>query len=174
MVVAFAVAALVFAAPVQLGEVHEEGVIPLVAAILDAEPRTTVDVTINSPGGRVDVGLAVIGLMEMAQREKMVRFRCHAGDIVASMATVIFAQCDERRAQKNTRFLIHPVWVVTRGNGDQLREAAKRLDFLTHVLYSIISERTGYPVVSIHARAAGDWWFNTREAVRIGLVNRAN
>lgn len=163
---------LLFGSIPTLGVITEDSIQPIIQRIVEAPNGSTVEIHFDSPGGSVAAGLVLIDTMETAQTLRRVRFLCTGGDLVASMAVTVFAQCDTRAAHLATRFLIHPVSTEIRGNAADFRKEAKKLDFISRLLFAIISERTGYPLESLWELAgARDWWFGRATALRMGLVN---
>lgn len=67
---------------------------------------------INSPGGSVGIGMAIIDAMTVAKK-RGVRFYCLTGVLAASMGFNILAECDFRYALPNAKLLFHPVSIST-------------------------------------------------------------
>jgi hypothetical protein len=82
---------------------------------LSSKSRKPIYLMINSPGGGVTVGFAIIGAMERAKK-RGVEFRCGVTGMAASMAFQILTHCDKRYALPYTMLLWHPVRVVFGGN----------------------------------------------------------
>jgi len=73
-----------------------------------------IHIIINSPGGSVRVGYAIVAAMERA-RSRGVTFHCSVTGMAASMAFQILAHCDKRYALPYSALLWHPVRVVLGG-----------------------------------------------------------
>lgn len=69
---------------------------------------------INSPGGSVGAGTAVLDAMAVAKR-RGVRLICASGVMAASMGYIILAACDERYTLRSTKLLFHPMSISVRG-----------------------------------------------------------
>lgn len=82
---------------------------------MSRESKDSIDFLINSPGGAVGPGMAVVDSMIMA-KERGVRFRCFVGVLAASMAFIILTECDERYALPNAKLLFHPISLSTPGS----------------------------------------------------------
>ncbi len=74
---------------------------------LASKSRKPIDIIIDSPGGSVNAGLYFIEAMHALQ-EKNIVIRCHVENLAASMAYVIFTQCNERNALPYALLLFHP------------------------------------------------------------------
>lgn len=66
-----------------------------------------IDLVIQSPGGRIDVGRTIIQAMKIAQVRGHV-VRCVVVSYAASMAFSILANCSERYALAEAQMLYHP------------------------------------------------------------------
>lgn len=72
-----------------------------------ARGEEVIDLVIHSPGGSVYAGEVFIASMKAVQK-RGVKIRCFVPNYAASMAFVIFTQCDERYALPNALLLFHP------------------------------------------------------------------
>lgn len=77
---------------------------------LSSESSEPITLVINSPGGAVLPGAQFVSAMRVAQ-SRGVKFRCVVPMLAASMAYIIFNECDERYALDNALFLWHDVAV---------------------------------------------------------------
>jgi ATP-dependent Clp protease protease subunit len=88
------------------------------------ESNEPIYMLLNSPGGMVLPGMVFVDAMKAAQA-RGVRFICLSNVMAASMAFIIYSECDERYARKNTRLLFHPMSMST--SGSRLQELATDL-----------------------------------------------
>lgn len=88
-----------------------------IARDIEKMSRTSgnIDMLINSPGGSVYVGMAIVEAMRAAKSRGVV-FRCAVGVMAASMGFIILNECNERYAFSNARLLFHPVSLSVRGS----------------------------------------------------------
>jgi ATP-dependent Clp protease protease subunit len=135
------------------------------------DPESPVDLRINSPGGEVLSGLAVIDTI--AQLRCPVATTC-AG-MAASMASVLLA-CGtrgQRRATANARVLIHQPWAGQfQGQATDLERAAEEILRQRARIDEILAAATGQPVGRIHRDTERDTWFSAQEAREYGLVDQ--
>ena len=90
-----------------------------------------VTLLIDSPGGRVDVGMAFVETMRAAQSQG-VHFTCIIDGKAMSMALVIFSECDTRRAVFGSRLMWHSAafGACVRFNTFTLQELSQQMDEL--------------------------------------------
>jgi len=85
-----------------------------------------IDLIINSPGGHVAVGYAIVQAMSIAKHRGHT-VRCVVVSYAASMAFTILAHCSERYALQQAKMLYHPPRIFAMG-------------VITHDLASLLSE----------------------------------
>ena len=100
------------------------------------------DVRINSPGGYVMEGLAILNAFARAKQNGR-RVVCHIDGLAASMASVIAMIGDEVIMADNALMMIHNPWDCACGDANELRRAADQLDRIRDQLVGIYSARTG-------------------------------
>jgi hypothetical protein len=86
-------------------------------AILHLSKKSTdpVYLVINSPGGSVFVGMQILSAMEIAKTRGVV-FKCLVPMAAASMAFIIYNECNERYALGGSLFLWHGIRTSMRGS----------------------------------------------------------
>ncbi len=111
--------------------VVDGGILEVATAIdrLSAADQTPIDIIINSPGGAVLPGIQVVSAIRVAQ-SRGVRFRCFVPVMAASMAMIIFNECDDRFALDQALFLWHSIRVNFRGSLTPQAAAAARHQML--------------------------------------------
>lgn len=138
---------------------------------LEAEdPDAPIDVRINSPGGDVLAGLAMLDTM----RNLSCPVGTTAAGLAASMASVLLAAGSKgrRRATANARILIHQPWSQGfQGQATDLERTAQEILRQRALVDDILAEATGQPVDRIHKDTDRDTWFSADEAVVYGLVD---
>jgi ATP-dependent protease ClpP protease subunit len=163
-------------APVELfigpvdGDTSGEFIVALRAAVKRGEPF--VNVTIDSPGGDVFEGLAIIEEMRAAARAGT-RTVCVVDGLAASMGHVILQACDVRLMKRTAVLMAHEVAVSgVGGKPDALRRLAQRLDDIGHWLAIMESARMNITVEEFEARIKDrEWFFGAAEAVAVGAVD---
>lgn len=132
-------------------------------------PEEEITIYINSPGGDVLSGMAVVDLIKMIPTP--VKTIC-AG-IAASMGAVIFLAGDKREMMPNSRLMIHDPSTGGSMDGMKPAEIEQHLNHLKKVqemLAGHIAERTGKTVEEVLGVTANDTYFDAKEAVDFGLA----
>jgi len=81
---------------------------------LTVSDKSPVSLIINSPGGAVLPGIQFVSAMRIA-KSRGVKLRCFVPVMAASMAMIIFNECNERYALDNALFLWHSIRIGLRG-----------------------------------------------------------
>lgn len=130
---------------------------------------------IDSPGGSVGAGLALIGTMKKARAESNVHFMCIVGGMAASMgAAILELGCDVRLMTPGSMLLFHEpsMWDVG-GTEHDLRDLANKLADTNHYLAIMLAHRLGMSTEDFEARIKGrDWWLDSKEALDVGAVDQ--
>lgn len=140
------------------------------AAAVDALPdgTTQINLLINSPGGEVWDGLAILNTL----RKHPARVVATVEGIAASAASFIAAGCDEMVMARNSEVYIHNAWGFASGDAEDMRAAAEDLDRLDLNLASIYAEKSGKTVEYWLAEMPRDRFMTAEEAVESGLADR--
>ena len=137
---------------------------------LDSEdPTKDISFYINSPGGNVTSGLAILSTMGLISAP--VSTVC-VGQ-AASMAAVLLA-CGtkgKRFALPYSRIMTHQVRGGTEGTGTDMEIQLKEALRLKTTLNQILSERTGQPLEKVVADNERDYFMGPEQAVEYGLVD---
>jgi ATP-dependent protease ClpP protease subunit len=140
-----------------------------VGGVLDAlsDSVTQIILRINSPGGEVFEGIAILNLLR-AHRASVTAV---VDGLAASAASVIAAGCDETVMSPGTQLMIHSPWSFAGGNAADLRKSAAVLDSIESSLIEVYAAKAGekdWP-----ALLAAETWLNAAQAVEFGLADRA-
>ncbi|MDR6142045.1 ATP-dependent Clp endopeptidase proteolytic subunit ClpP [Microbacterium foliorum] len=140
------------------------------AAAVDALPDGTTEILllINSPGGEVWDGLAILNTL----RKHPARVVAVVEGIAASAASFIAAGCDEMVMARNSEVYIHNAWGYASGDAEDMRAAAEDLDRLDMNLATIYAEKSGKTVDYWLAEMPRDRFMTAEEAVESGLADR--
>lgn len=139
-------------------------------AAVDAIPDDTKEIRllINSPGGEVWDGLAILN----ALRSHPARVVAVVEGIAASAASFIAAGVDELVMMRNSELFIHNAWGFAMGDAEEMRAAAGDLEHLDRNLAAIYSQKSGDSVDFWLAEMGKDRWLSAEEAVEAKLANR--
>lgn len=133
----------------------------------DEEP---ISLYINSPGGYIDAGLAILDTMELIKPE--VKTVCFG--MCCSMAAVLLA-CGapgKRYALPHSRVMIHQPSSWTQGKVTDMEIDLKESLKLKNMLNEILAEKTGKDIEKIKKDVERDYWLSSYEAVKYGIVDK--
>lgn len=139
------------------------------AQVIDALPTsvTTIELLINSPGGEVYDGVAIVNMMR-AHRARIVAV---VQGIAASAASFIACAADETIMAPNSTLMIHNSWGMCLGNADEMITYAALLEKLDGDMATIYTAKSGRPFDEIRALMAAETFFTAAEAAAIGLAD---
>lgn len=132
-------------------------------------PDEEITLYINSPGGDVLSGMAVVDLIRMIKTP--VKTICTG--IAASMGAVIFLAGEKREMMPNSRLMIHDPSTGGSMEGMKPAEIEQQLNHLKKVqemLAALIADRTGKSIEEVLEVTASDTYFDAKEAVDFGLA----
>lgn len=137
---------------------------------LDAEDDSQdVRIYINSGGGCVKGGLAIIDTMNLIRAD--VRTVC-VGE-ASSMAAVILG-CGakgKREALPNSTVLLHQPWGGVQGQASDIEIQAKEINRLKKKLYQLISEATGQTSAKVARDCDRDFILDADQAKEYGIID---
>lgn len=130
-----------------------------------------VHIDINSGGGSVIEGIAIINRMQ----ESDIQFHTKVIGIAASMAGVIAVSGDTSEISRYGKLMTHEVTAGTHGNSQKLRDMADQIDDWANDLAKLLAEKTGKPVEKVKAKffkPGVDKWMNASTAVKERLIDK--
>jgi ATP-dependent Clp endopeptidase proteolytic subunit ClpP len=139
------------------------------AEALDGLPEGTTEIQlhINSPGGEVHEGIAILN----ALRRHPARVVAVVDGLAASAASFVAVGADELVMGRNTELMIHDAWGVAIGPAEDLRQLADRLDSLSANIASIYADKAGGTVEDWRAAMQTETWYSAQEALNAGLAD---
>ena len=129
------------------------------------------NVHINSPGGEVFDGLAIMNTL----RQHAAEVRVFVDGLAASAASFIAvgaAAPGHLSIARNAEMMIHDAmgWAV--GNAAEMRELAARLDKVSDNIADVYAQRAGGDVATWRAAMLAETWYTGAEAVAAGLADK--
>lgn len=139
------------------------------AATLSEIDADDIELHLNSPGGSVFDGLAIMA----ALRDHKAKVTAKVDGMAASAASFILQAADVRQISRNAQVMIHDAKAYAGGNAAQMRKAADLLDRISNEIADIYAVRSGQGTVESWRAimVAGDEWYNGNEALEAGLVD---
>ena len=158
-----------------LGTPIDDNVANLVIAqilFLAAEdPERDISIYINSPGGSITAGLAILDTMNLVEPDIMT----YCVGQAASMAAVLLS-CGakgKRFSLPNSRILIHqPSMSGLGGQATDIDIYAREILRMRENLNKILSDATGQPIEKIARDVERDYIMEAPSAVAYGLIDR--
>lgn len=127
------------------------------------------DIRINSPGGYVMEGLAIVNaIARLKQSGKKVT--CHIDGLAASMASVIAVAGTEVVMADNALMMIHNPWTCACGDAGELRAEADKLDLLRDQIVKLYAARTGLTAETLLPMLDAETWLTSEQALEQKFV----
>lgn len=139
---------------------------------LDELPDDTTEIRlhINSPGGEVFEGIAIMNALR-AHKANVVMV---VDGLAASAASFIACSGDELVMARNSELMIHDAWGICVGNAADMQKMADDLGHFSDNLASVYAEKSGGTVEDWRAAMSAETWFSAEEAVLAGLADRVD
>ncbi|MDP3402996.1 MAG: ATP-dependent Clp endopeptidase proteolytic subunit ClpP [bacterium] len=133
------------------------------------DPKKDISLYVNSPGGSVTAGLAILDTMNHVKPD--VSTVCVG--MAASAAAVILAAGakGKRYALPNAEVMIHQPWGGAQGQATDIEITAKHILLTRDRLNKILAKSTGQPLTKIEKDVDRDYFMMAEEAKKYGLVD---
>lgn len=145
--------------------VSAAGVINALNQVSDAE---TLHVYINSPGGDVFEGRAIMAALSRFAGKKI----AHIDSLCASAATSIALACNEVEMTDGAFFMIHNASGFAWGDKNAMRETADLLEKIEGSIVADYVAKTGKGEQQIIDWMDEETWFSATEALDNGFIDR--
>ncbi len=153
------------------GEINDQSAKDICMALryLDATGRQDIRLEINSPGGSVTSGMAIVDAMNMC--------RCDIATIctgmAASMAAFIAAQGarGKRWMTPNAVMMIHQPIGSAGGQASDIVVSARHIQETKEKMNTMLAKATGKDIETIARDTDRDYYLDAHEAVEYGLVD---
>ena len=144
----------------------------IVAQILYLDSQNSklpINMYINSPGGNVYAGLAILDAMRMAKAD----VHTTAVGMTASMATVLLSagQKGYRTALPHATIHLHPASSGAKGYTEDVRIAYHEQERIEKQLFHLVAQHCGHEWKKIEEDFKRDRYMNALEAQEYGLVD---
>jgi ATP-dependent Clp protease, protease subunit len=133
------------------------------------DPKKDIFLYVNSPGGSVTAGLAILDTMNHVKPD--VATVCVG--MAASAAAVILASGakGKRFALPNAEVMIHQPWGGAQGQASDIEITAKHILLTRDRLNKILSKATGQPLDKVEKDVDRDYFMMAEDAKKYGLVD---
>lgn len=149
---------------------HVANIIIAQLLFLESEgPKKDITMYINSPGGSVSAGLAILDTMNYVKSD--VSTICVG--LAASAAAVILSagKKGKRLALPNAEIMIHQPMAGMEGQASDIAITAKQILKIKEKLNKILAKNTGKPVTQVEKDSDRDYYMSADEAKTYGLID---
>ena len=155
------------------GEVNDESANLIVAQLLflqAQDPKKTINMYINSPGGSVTAGLAIYDTMQFISCP--VATYC-IGQAASMGAVLLTAGAKGKRyALPNARIMIHQPWGGAEGKASDIEITAREILRLKEKLNRILADHSGSKYEKVVSDTDRDYFMSADEAAEYGLIDK--
>lgn len=126
-------------------------------------------VRVNSPGGYISEGLAIVNAIQNASKP----VHCINDGVAYSMGAMIAVAGAKTSAAKNSLYLFHNCWGLAIGNAQDLKAEVENMEKTDDVLAQILADRAGKDKADIMSAYFDykDHTLTATEAQEQGLIN---
>jgi ATP-dependent Clp protease protease subunit len=134
------------------------------------DPNKDIKLYINSPGGQVYAGLAIVDTMKL--------IKPHVSTIVvgiaASMGAIIAAQGEKgkRFALPNSKIMMHQPSSGFEGTSADIEISAREVLSLRHRIDEMMAAATGHSIEKINKDTDRDYWLTAQAAADYGVIDK--
>jgi ATP-dependent Clp protease protease subunit len=134
------------------------------------DPKKDITLYVNSPGGHVTAGLAIVDTMNNIKND--VSTVCVG--IAASMGAVILSngKKGKRFALPNSEVMIHQPLGGAEGQATDIEISARHILKTREVLNKILAKNTGQTLSKIEKDVERDFFMSAEEAKKYGIVDK--
>ncbi|MBR4654403.1 MAG: ATP-dependent Clp protease proteolytic subunit [Kiritimatiellae bacterium] len=155
------------------GEIDDSMANAIVAQLLflqAQDPEKEVSMYINSPGGSVTAGLAILDTMKMVKCP----VATYCVGQASSMGAILLASGDKGRryALPHARIMVHQPWGGAQGKASDIEITAREILRLKEMLNGILAEASGRTIDSVTNDTDRDHFMSAEEAKAWGIVDK--
>lgn len=126
-----------------------------------------IKVFINSPGGDVFAGQAILSMLKRHKAKIIV----YVDGLAASAASVVAMAGDTIIMPRNAMMMIHKAWTWGIGNADDFRKLADDLDKIGESIINAYEDKTSLDREKITELLSAETWMTAEEAVEYGFAD---
>ena len=128
----------------------------------------TVHLRVNSPGGDVFDGRAMVAAIQQHQGKLI----AHVDGLAASAASFLIMHADEIVMADGSFMMIHNGWTIALGDRHVMLDTAALLEKIDASIADDYEKKSGMSHEKIAGMMDAETWFTAKEAVDAGLANR--
>jgi ATP-dependent Clp protease protease subunit len=154
------------------GEITDEVANVVVAELLylDSINNNGISLYINSPGGSVTAGMAILDTMNFIKSD--VSTICIG--MAASMAAFLLScgKKGKRCCLENSEVMIHQPLGGAQGQATEIKIAAERIIKLKNKLNKMLAKNTGQKIEKVELDTERDYFLDAHEALEYGIIDK--
>ena len=155
------------------GEIEDEMANAIVAQLLflqAEDSKKEISMYINSPGGSVTAGLAILDTIRMVKCP----VATYCVGQAASMGAILLSAGEKgkRHALPNARIMIHQPWGGAQGKASDIEITAKEILRLKEILNGILADASDKTVEEVTKDTDRDHFMSAEEAKKWGIVDK--
>ena len=154
------------------GEITDESANIIVSELLylDSINHEDISLYINSPGGSVTAGMAILDTMNFIKSD--VSTICLG--MAASMGAFLLScgKLGKRYCLENSEVMIHQPLGGAQGQATEIKIAAERIIKMKDKLNRILAKNTNQPLERIEQDTERDYYLSAKEALEYGIIDK--
>ena len=127
-----------------------------------------IHIYINSPGGSVSAGLAILDTMKLIRS----KIYTYCIGLAASMGAVILSSGDKRYIVPHAEVMIHQPLGGSKGQATDIEIAAEHISRTKKTLNTILAENCNKAYEEVSQDTERDNWKSAEEALAYGLIDK--
>jgi len=156
------------------GGIDEDMSYSIITQLLFADMEETsepVRLYVNSGGGIVTAGLAIIDTMNLMRRKVDITAM---GSCASMAAAILVCGTGERKALKNTRIMLHSISSGSEGTVHDQIVSLEETKFLQENMMQMIADNTKgkMSLEEVKNATLRDFYFSAKEAIDLGIIDR--
>lgn len=134
------------------------------------DPKKDISLYINSPGGSVTAGLAIVDTINHIKPD----VNTVVIGMAASMGAVILSagKKGKRFALPNAEVMIHQPWGGAEGRASDIEISARQILRMRETLNKMLAKNTGKTLAQIEKDVDRDFFMTSEEAKKYGIVDK--
>lgn len=140
----------------------------VIESIARAGDSKTLNIHINSPGGDVFEGRAIMAAISAFKGKTVAKI----DSLCASAATSIALACDEVEMSDGAFFMIHNAHGMAYGDKQALRDTADVMEKVEGAIVNDYVAKTGKEETEVRAMMDAETWMTAQEALEGGFIDR--
>ncbi|WXG71808.1 ATP-dependent Clp protease proteolytic subunit [Rhodococcus sovatensis] len=135
-----------------------------------SDPRRDISLYINSPGGSISAGLAILDTMRLIPNDVStlaMGFAASMGQFLLTAGTK-----GKRFSLPHARIMMHQPSAGIRGTAVDIEIQAQNLEYTKALMHRLNAEHSGHDVDTVTADSERDRWFTADQARDYGLIDQ--